>query len=331
MRPTCLPTFPATCPPRAHLLTDRTATSPQRAAAAISTWLHQLAASICSLKTWTVAHQPFLLCPKIESFCSITFFWHDAVASPIQVFVSWIQEVRQTWRQPSTLYSAIIKVQSAHCFAGTCTPLTHQRSSQVCTTRLSNGKDSFAHYPVNTVVGPQHYVQVFLKYIHYLWNLSFWLFFLCGINNSHFFYLQAVPSTKGRYALTPMAAAWQTRKGGTTSCPSITTSAPPLFWCSFPTPVSIMAPPTSRVTADHPWRREKPTSTGELMSVFPPAIPSWVGLKLPSFLNFSRFSLYVGLTSSCTFLTQEHLGKLPGGPIRTCTQTSAYRQWHKTE
>ncbi len=58
MRPTCLPTSPATCPPRAPSLTDRTATSHQRAAAAISICLHPLVASTCSLKTWTVKHPP---------------------------------------------------------------------------------------------------------------------------------------------------------------------------------------------------------------------------------------------------------------------------------
>lgn len=169
MRPTCLPTFPATCPPRAHLLTDRMATSHQRAAAAISIWLHQLAASTCSLKTWTVKHLSFLLCLKVESFCSPTFFLQDTVPSPTQVFVSWIQEVKQTSRQPLILCSAIIRVLSAHSFAGTtCTPLTHQKSSQVCTNNPSNGKCSSDHYP-KTV--PEHYVQVYLKYIHYLWTL----------------------------------------------------------------------------------------------------------------------------------------------------------------
>lgn len=53
---------------------------------------------------------------------------------PAQVFVRWIQEVKQTWRHPLILCSAIIKVLSAHSFAGTtCTPLTLQKSSQVFT------------------------------------------------------------------------------------------------------------------------------------------------------------------------------------------------------
>lgn len=54
MRPTCLQTFPATCPPRAPLLTDRMATSHQRAAAAISICHHQLVVSTCRLKIWMV-------------------------------------------------------------------------------------------------------------------------------------------------------------------------------------------------------------------------------------------------------------------------------------
>lgn len=104
-----------------------------------------------------------------------------------------------------------------------------------------------------------------------------------------FFYFQAVLSTKGPSTRTLTAAAWPALKWGTTSCLSILTSAPPLSWCSSPTPVSFVAPLTSRVTADHPRRREKPSTTEDLMNVFPPPTPSWVGLGLISFLNFSGF------------------------------------------
>lgn len=58
MRPTCLLTSPATCPPRGHWPTGRTATCRRRAAAAISTWLRQSAASTCSPKTFTVEITP---------------------------------------------------------------------------------------------------------------------------------------------------------------------------------------------------------------------------------------------------------------------------------
>lgn len=140
MRPTCLLIFPVTYHPRALLLTDRTATSRQRAAAAISIWLHQLAASTCSLKTWTVQHLSSLLRLKMESFCSPTFLLQILYLHPIQVFVRWIQEVKQTWRHPSIPCSATIKVLLAHFFAGkTCTPLILQKFSQVLTNYSSNG------------------------------------------------------------------------------------------------------------------------------------------------------------------------------------------------
>lgn len=117
-----------------------------------------------------VKHPSLLLCPKIESVCCIKFFLHDTVPSPVQVFVSWIQEVKQTWRQPSILCSAIIKVQSAHCFAETtCTPLTHQRSSQVGANDPSNGKCSLDHYPTTILFDCS--VQI----IRYLCNLSHFL------------------------------------------------------------------------------------------------------------------------------------------------------------
>lgn len=51
----------------------------------------------------------------------------------LQVFVSWTQGARPTWRPPSTLCSAITKVRSARCCAGTkCTPAIPLRTSQVC-------------------------------------------------------------------------------------------------------------------------------------------------------------------------------------------------------
>lgn len=105
--------------------------------------------------------------------------------------------------------------------------------------------------------------------------------------------LQAVPSIKGQSTLTPTAAAC--RKRGTTSCPNISICARPQSWCNSPTPASIMAPPTSRVTDDLPWRREKPTTTGDLTSVSPHQTPSWVGLNRRTFLNVIRFHLYSGL------------------------------------
>lgn len=50
MRPTCLPTYPVTYPPKEPWLTARTDTSHQKAAA-ISTWPRPSVASTCSLKT----------------------------------------------------------------------------------------------------------------------------------------------------------------------------------------------------------------------------------------------------------------------------------------
>lgn len=51
----------------------------------------------------------------------------------LQVFVSWTRAAKPTWRPPSTLCSAITKVQSARCCAGTkCTPAIPPRTSQVC-------------------------------------------------------------------------------------------------------------------------------------------------------------------------------------------------------
>lgn len=60
-------------------------------------------------------------------------FIPTTVHSITQASVSWIQEVKPTWRQPWILCFVIIKDQWARCYAGiTCTPLILQRSSQVC-------------------------------------------------------------------------------------------------------------------------------------------------------------------------------------------------------
>lgn len=86
-----------------------------------------------------------------------------------------------------------------------------------------------------------------------------------------------------------------------------------------------MDPPISRVTVDHLWRREKPATMGGRMSAFPPATPSWVGLKLTSFKNLLKILSVLGFDLFTSF-TQEHLGKLRGDLLRTYTEASAHRQ-----
>lgn len=61
------------------------------------------------------------------------FFFLTMQLLLLQVFVSWTRAAKPTWRPPSTLCSAITKVQSARCCAGTkCTPAIPPRTSQVC-------------------------------------------------------------------------------------------------------------------------------------------------------------------------------------------------------
>ena len=81
MRPTCLQTFPVTCPPRARWLTDRTVTSRRRAAAVISTCRRPSVASTCSRKTWTVNTCPFFFVPRLNPaaashYLYIKLFFH---------------------------------------------------------------------------------------------------------------------------------------------------------------------------------------------------------------------------------------------------------------
>lgn len=211
MKPTCLQIFPATCPPRAPWLTDRTPTSPLRAAAAISTCRRLSVVSTSSLKTWTVCTCLFIVL-EVNILCLLTWYPLFTLTGLCQLDTG----------SEADMEAAIDPL------------LCHYQEpigSLVCRDNLYPNEPS----------------EVFTGWL----KTAFWSVISAKTPKQNFdyldFHLQVIPSTRVQLGLTTTAAA--TLKGRISCYLIILISALPPFWCSFQTLVSIRTPLISRANA----------------------------------------------------------------------------------
>lgn len=286
-----------------------------RAVAAISTWRLLLVVSICSPKKWSVKSCLFFFVSKGKAVETVGFF--------------------------SRAHSFVL-TGLCHLDTGSEVDMEVAIDPLLCHYQgpigsLLQRDNMYLTDPTEVFTGLQNSLATLLLFSYK--NLFKCMWRTLKISDSIkiltvFQTLQVVPLTKGQLVWTPTTAAWQTLKGGTTSWPSILTSARPLSWPSFPMLVCIMLPPTIRATIVHQWRRGIRLIMGDLMNVSPPATPSWVGLKFmfPKPFLLQNF-LCSGLTSCCTFSLRniwESSQLEASGPSSRIHPTVSNTEWHNS-